>query len=452
MDFLKKIRKGHKQIPLNDSDAKLAEQQQQQELDSNQNADALGKSSSVEPEEDNYNYNDNEEEDDDDDFITNEVKRRLKELRRNSFMVLIPEETCPEEEEDDEQEQGETSSADWRDVEAEGRQFWSGFAEVYDKYCERMLVFDRLSAQQLNDIGSHISSTPSPRSRNTGPQISSTPSPRFTSKKLASPLRCLSLKKVEVPEDEIEQLQELPNSPLQDLEVAYAAHICLTWELLHCQYTHLSQKISVEPENSCTYNYSAQQFQQFQVLLQRFVENEPFQQGLRPEIYAQTRKSLPKLLHVPIVQGSDEKEVKEEESDLKVLAPDLIKTIESSILTFHLFLKMDKRKSGGVRDLFGGQTQLATPLQQVQSSLKQKEIKLKELRKKRKGWKKKSWPATEEDVELLLGLIDVKILRRVLRMARISREQLLWCEEKMKKLDLSKGKLQRDPSPILFPC
>lgn len=69
--------------------------------------------------------------------------------------------------------------------------------------------------------------------------------------------------------------------------------------------------------------------------------------------------------------GSDQKELKEEESDLKVLAPDLIKTIESSILTFYLFLKMDKRKSGGVRDLFGGQTQLATPLQQVQSSLKQ---------------------------------------------------------------------------------
>lgn len=447
MDILKRIRKGHKQTPENDSDAKLV--QHPQEVPTNQNhPDTLGKSVSVEPE-----YDHDNEDDDDDDFITNEVKRRLKELRRNSFMVLIPEETCPEEEDDDDgEEEGETSSADWRDVEAEGRQFWSGFAEVYDKYCERMLLFDRISAQQLNDIGPYISSTPSPRSRNTGPQISSTLSPRFTSKKLTSPLRCLSLKKIEEPGDEIEQLQELPNSPLQDLEVAYAAHICLTWELLHCQYTHLSQKISVEPENSCTYNYSAQQFQQFQVLLQRFVENEPFEKGLRPEIYAQTRKSLPKLLHVPIVQGSDNKEVKEEESDLKVLAPDLIKTIESSILTFHLFLRMDKRKSGGVRDLFGGQTQLATPLQQVQSALKQKEIKLKELRKKRKGWKKKSWPTTEEDVELLLGLIDVKILRRVLRMARISGEQLLWCEEKMKKLDLSKGKLQRDPSPILFPC
>ena len=149
MDFLKKIRKkAHKQAPLNDSDAKSAQQSEQAAAE--QNVDALGKSISVEPEDNNDN---GDEEDDDDDFITNEVKRRLKELRRNSFMVLIPEETCPEEEEEGEEEEGETSSADWRDVEAEGRQFWSGFAEVYDKYCERMLLFDRLSAQQLNDIG-----------------------------------------------------------------------------------------------------------------------------------------------------------------------------------------------------------------------------------------------------------------------------------------------------------
>lgn len=57
-----------------------------------------------------------------------------------------------------------------------------------------------------------------------------------------------------------------------------------------------------------------------------------------------------------------------------------------------------------------------------------------------------------EDVELLFGLIDVKILCRVLRMVKISKEQLIWCEEKMKKLGLSDGKLERDPSPILFPC
>lgn len=123
------------------------------------------------------------------------------------------------------------------------------------------------------------------------------------SKKLASPLRCLSLKKIEEPEDETEHLQQPGNDPYQDLETAYVAQLCLTWEALHCQYTQLSRKISCQPENPTCYNLSAQQFQQFQVLLQRFIENEPFEHGLRPEIYCRTRKSLPKLLQVPNIQG-----------------------------------------------------------------------------------------------------------------------------------------------------
>ncbi|TQE12529.1 hypothetical protein C1H46_001920 [Malus baccata] len=79
-------------------------------------------------------------------------------------------------------------------------------------------------------------------------------------------------------------------------------------------------------------------------------------------------------------------------------------------------------------------------------------MKLKELHKKRKGWKKKLWPQSQEDVQLLFSLIDAKVLSRTLRMVRISKEQLFWCEEKMKKLDLVDGKLWRDPSPTLFPC
>lgn len=98
-----------------------------------------------------------EAEDDDDDFITNEVKRRLKELRRNSFMVLIPEEeSCQEEEEEEQEEEGVTSPNQWRDVEAEGQQWWRGFDAVFEKYCERMLLFDRMSTQQLNEVGKGI--------------------------------------------------------------------------------------------------------------------------------------------------------------------------------------------------------------------------------------------------------------------------------------------------------
>lgn len=110
---------------------------------------------------DNDNDNDNgaTTEEDDDDFIMNEVKRRLKELRRNSFMVLIPEEeTCPEEDDDADDEHqveegGANCSNQWRDVEAEGRQLWSCFGAFYDKYCQRMLFFDRLTTQLLKEIG-----------------------------------------------------------------------------------------------------------------------------------------------------------------------------------------------------------------------------------------------------------------------------------------------------------
>lgn len=79
-------------------------------------------------------------------------------------------------------------------------------------------------------------------------------------------------------------------------------------------------------------------------------------------------------------------------------------------------------------------------------------MKLKELRKKSRGWKKMSWPSMLEDVQVLFSLIDVEIVSCVVRMTRITNEQLIWCEEKTKKLDLTDGKLRRDPSPLLFPC
>ncbi|KAJ0794421.1 hypothetical protein HanPI659440_Chr04g0139071 [Helianthus annuus] len=333
------------------------------------------------------------DEEDDDDFIMNEVKRRLKELRRNSFMVLIPEEeACGEEEEEMEMEMEEGeggSSNEWRDVEEEGRRLWSCFGAFYDKYCDRMLFFDRLLLKQI------IASSSSNNNNNPSPPVS---------KKFTSPLRCLSLKKTQLPPPQDDAAVE-ENDPYLDLETSYVSHLCLSWEALHCQYTQLAS--STQSDDKC-YNHSAQQFQQFQMT--------------------------------------------EEESDMLVRAPDLIRIIESSILTFQMFIKMDKKKkSNGVRNLFGGQgqNQMATPLQQVQSSLDK--VKLKELWKRRKGGKKNEWPATQEEVELLLGLIDVKVMGRVLRMVKISKEQLFWSEEKMKKLDVS-AKLQRDPSPILFPC
>ncbi|KAJ0249088.1 hypothetical protein HA466_0146400 [Hirschfeldia incana] len=386
-----------------------------------------------------------EDEDEDDDFITNEVKRRIKELRRNSFMVLIPEEDEEGEQEEEESYLGEDEGEEdkctnvWRDVVAEGLQWWGGFDAVYEKYCERMLLFDRLTSHQLKELA------PSP----------STPSPRSASKKLSSlPFRCLSLKKMDVPDEEdIEHLQQTEVDPFQDLETAYVAQLCLTWEALHCQYTQLSHLISCQPETLTCYNHTAQQFQQFLVLLQRYIENEPFEQGSRAELYARARNAMPKLLQAPKIQGTDEKEM-EKDTDYMVLAEDLIRIIESSILTFNVFLKMDKKKPNGIIHMFGNNNHISstTPLQLVQSSIEKKRVKAKELSKKTKGLRKKAWPQTWEGVQLLFAAIDIKLATRVLRMGKISKDQLLWCEEKMKKLNFSGGKLQRHPSPVLFPC
>ena len=53
----------------------------------------------------------------------------------------------------------------------------------------------------------------------------------------------------------------------------------------------------------------------------------------------------------------------EKDSDYMVLADDLIRIIESSILTFNVFLKMDKKKKNN------GHLNSTTPLQLVQSSI-----------------------------------------------------------------------------------
>lgn len=98
-----------------------------------------------------------EYEEDDDDFITNEVKRRLKELRKNSFMVLIPEEECAEVEDDGEEEEG-GSPREWLEAGVGDGFPLCGFDSLYDKYCERMMVFHKMIAQLMKDPGKDVAS------------------------------------------------------------------------------------------------------------------------------------------------------------------------------------------------------------------------------------------------------------------------------------------------------
>ncbi len=78
-------------------------------------------------------------------------------------------------------------------------------------------------------------------------------------------------------------------------------------------------------------------------------------------------------------------------------------------------------------------------------------MKLKDLRRARKCIRKRKLKV-EEEMEILMGLIDLKVVSRVLRMNDLSEEQLHWCEEKMSKVRVLDGKLQRDSLPLFFPA
>lgn len=78
-------------------------------------------------------------------------------------------------------------------------------------------------------------------------------------------------------------------------------------------------------------------------------------------------------------------------------------------------------------------------------------MKLKDLRRVRKCLRKRRLKANEE-MEILMGLIDLKVVSRVMRMTDMSEEQMHWCEEKMSKVKFLEGKLQRDSSTLFFPA
>lgn len=78
-------------------------------------------------------------------------------------------------------------------------------------------------------------------------------------------------------------------------------------------------------------------------------------------------------------------------------------------------------------------------------------MKLKDLRRSHRCIRKRK-QKVEKEMEILMGLIDLKVVSRVLRMSDLREEQMHWCEEKMSKVRIVEGKLQRDPSTLFFPA
>ncbi|KAG7023233.1 hypothetical protein SDJN02_14258, partial [Cucurbita argyrosperma subsp. argyrosperma] len=310
---------------------------------------------------------------------------------------------------------------------------WESFT-VFQKYDEEMMFLDRITAQKLHETESLRSIKVCPRS---------------LSERIVHKFGSMNMNK---------KASDVKQNPYHELEAAYVAQICLTWEALNWNYKNfVNNKLSCctrDLDGGCPAKV-AQQFQQFQVLLQRYVENEPYEHGRRPEIYARMRLLAPNLLQVPEFIDSEEEEKEGGGYGSRISSPSFLMIMEDGIRTYMNFLKADKERPCEIVASFFKRNKRAavdpTLLQLMKKVNQKKRIKLKDLRRAGKCLRKRKL-TVEEEMEILMALIDLRVVSRVLRTADLTEEQLHWCEAKMSKVRILDGKLQRDSSPLFFPA
>ncbi|TMW97033.1 hypothetical protein EJD97_006345 [Solanum chilense] len=313
---------------------------------------------------------------------------------------------------------------------------WESYT-IFQKYDEEMLFFDRISAQKLHETETLRSIQACPRS---------------ISDKIVHKLF-------------LNKKSRQHHNPYYELEAAYVAQVCLAWEALSWNYKYFQRLRASHNNNNNKESkddqgcpaYVAQHFQQFQVLLQRYVENEPYENGKRPEIYAKMRSLAPKLLQVPEYRDSVEEDKGEDEDYCSRISSESFHEImKEAIRTFMNFLKADKENRYQIlMAAFFRRKRRGSPHATIfllNKQNKKKKSKVKDLQRSGKCLRNKRRLKEEEEMEILMSLIDLKLVSRVLRMRQVNEEQLHWCEDKMSKVKISDGKLQRDSSPLFFPA
>ncbi|XP_074375088.1 uncharacterized protein LOC141716807 [Apium graveolens] len=238
-----------------------------------------------------------------------------------------------------------------------------------------------------------------------------------------------------------------------DLEMVYVAQTCLSWEALHHQYRKVKALVA-SSSNGGFYDKIAERFQKFQILVERFMENERVGKGKRYWTYIQRRSSIKSLLQVPAVSGYVE-ETDENTGDL-MEATVVLKAIENSIDAFCLFVKteeMDSQKTWWRTRIVKGTFQpLEDPrdfnlLCDITNSIQKKKLWIKEL-KGMKTWYKLKGSRVHKDCEdekkeMMFMTTEVKMVTRVLKMSMVSTSQLKWCKQKLDSIDFIQRKLVR---------
>ncbi|XP_020575667.1 uncharacterized protein LOC110021495 [Phalaenopsis equestris] len=245
-----------------------------------------------------------------------------------------------------------------------------------------------------------------------------------------------------------------------DLETVYVGQICLSWEFLRWQYEKLHKLTYSDPFISHQYNKVAAEFQQFIVTLQRFVENEMFQ-GPRLANYVKQRCLLRNLLQLPVFKEDSLKDKLEKGKEEDVINSEMLEDImQEAMGVFGEFVKAEKYETTRfLKGLFENHVELQVPsdyelMVDIQACLKNKKKKLKNLMNASncivKMLKRRQEGRSNQD--LFFTEVDLQIVSRVLKMSRITSDQLIWCQKKLNKITFSGKKVHRESSFLQFPC
>ncbi|CAK9178946.1 unnamed protein product [Ilex paraguariensis] len=376
--------------------------------------------------------------------LIEQLKMELKKVRATGLPTIMEESESPKMED----------LKPWKIDEKFQREDCIGeLHKFYKSYRERMRKFDILNYQKMYAIG--FLQLKDPLQSITRQKTSV---PAFTSL-LSQSFKSYKKKKVET-DPMIKFIGELQS----DLEVVYVGQMCLSWEILQWQYEKTLDLWEADPRRIHLYNEVAGEFQQFQVLMQRFIEDEPFQ-GPRVQNYVKNRCVLRNLLQIPLIREDSSKDKRKakmkEKGEYAITSDMLVEIMEESIRIFWRFVRADKDCTNVIsKDRRGTPVELQDPedsklLLEVRRNLQKKERKLKDLLRSGNCILRKFQRCREDESDQVLcffSQVDMKLVSRVLNMSRITTDQLFWCRNKLSNISFVNRKIHVESSFLLFPC
>ncbi|XP_075509513.1 uncharacterized protein LOC142545923 [Primulina tabacum] len=382
--------------------------------------------------------------------LIDHLKMELKKVRDTGLPTILEESEFPKIMED---------LKPWKIDEKSQR--GDGMGELhkfYKRYREKMRKLDILNYQKMYAMGLLQLKVPLQSTANKKPSVP-------TLKSLVSQNLWMSKHKIHGSDPKKKFIDELEG----DVEVVYVGQMCASWEMLYWQYEKALDLWDSDPRGINRYNEVAGEFQQFQVLMQRFTEDEQFQ-GPRVQNYAKTRCVLRNLLQVPVIRVDNMKDKKwrvwtKDRDENVITIETLVEIVEESIRIFWRFVKADKDCTSAPPPSMHNKIvpQLQDPEDlslslAVRKILRKKERKLKDILRSENCILKKFRRCRddgEDEWDQVLSFfcqVDMRLVSRVLRMPRITRDQLIWCHDKLNRISFVDRKMRVEPGFLLFPC